>query len=115
MKNQAENKPHTGITIRRLAETDEAAVAHLAELDSRLRPEGDLLGAEVEDRLLVAASIESGDIVADPFARTDELRVLVEMRIAQLKGPKARGSRLRRGQQNSISTLASDLVLSQRS
>ena len=98
MTHQADHNSKPGITIRRLTETDEPAVAELAERDSRRRPEGDLLGAEIEDRLLVAASVASGEIVADPFTRTDELRALIEMRIAQIKGPKPRGLGLRRGQ-----------------
>ncbi len=65
---------------------DDAAVERLAQLDSGDRPTGHLIGAEIEGRLLVATSIETGKSVADPFSRTEELRALVEMRIAQIKG-----------------------------
>ena len=75
-----------GITIRRLGPADDANVERLAQLDSANRPSGHLLGAEIEGRLLVATSIETGKSVADPFSRTEELRSLVGMRIAQLKG-----------------------------
>ncbi len=75
-----------GLTIRRLGPGDETAVERLAELDSELRPQGRLMGIEVEGRLLVAASIETGKSVADPFVRTAELRTLLEVRIEQMKG-----------------------------
>ena len=91
------NQTHTGIVIRRLGPADEGAIEHLAQLDSGTRPEGALVGLELEGRLLVAASTETGDVIADPFQRTGELRSLLELRIAQLKGRKA-GSRFRRGQ-----------------
>ena len=86
-----------GITIRRLEEADEAAIARLAELDSATRPAGALLGAEIEGRLLAAVSITTGKAIADPFARTAELRGLLEMRSSQLRGdPARRPSRFRR-------------------
>ena len=74
-----------GITIRRLGPADDATVERLAQLDSGDRPAGQLLGAEIEGRLLVATSIETGKSVADPFIRTEELRSLVEMRVAKLR------------------------------
>ena len=90
-------KNTNGITIRRLGPGDEAAVERLAALDSGARPQGDLMGAEIEGRLLVATSIETGRSVADPFMRTAELRALLEVRIAQLGGGKAKhGKRFRR-------------------
>jgi hypothetical protein len=99
----------TGITIRRLGDADEPAVLRLAELDSSVRPAGPLLGAEIEGRLLVAVSIETGTTIADPFARTAELRGLVEMRSAQLRGhPGRRGAGLRaRGASRSRPAVAS--------
>ena len=69
----------TGITIRRLGPADDAAVERLVQLDSGNRPSAPLMGAEIEGRLLVATSIETGKSVADPFSRTAELRSLVEM------------------------------------
>lgn len=89
------------ITIRRmdLDDADRRALARLAHLDSRPRPEGAVLGAEVEGRLVAAISIESGDVVADPFSPTGELRTLLELRAAQLRRPRAkrtRGARVRR-------------------
>jgi hypothetical protein len=85
----------TGITIRRLGPSDETAIERLAEIDSSIRPTGELLGAEVEGRLLVALSIESGESVANPFARTEELRALVGIRATQLRSRKAARRRSR--------------------
>jgi hypothetical protein len=75
-----------GITIRRLGPGDEMAIERLVQLDSDERPEGALMGVEIEGRLLVATSIETGESVADPFSRTAELQALLEVRIAQMKG-----------------------------
>jgi hypothetical protein len=75
----------TGVMIRRLEGDDQAAVARLAQLDSRPVPEGALLGAEVEGRLLAATSLATGESIADPFSRTGELRALLELRAAQLR------------------------------
>ena len=79
-----------GITIRRLGPGDEAAIERLAELDSKKRPDGDLMGVEIEGRLLIATSIATGQSVADPFSRTAELKALMDIRIAQMKGGGAR-------------------------
>jgi hypothetical protein len=92
----ATTQQSTGIVIRRLGPADDEAVERLAQLDSGSRPPGELMGLEVEGRLLVAASIDTGASIADPFSRTGELRALVEMRIAQVTGRKG-GSRFRRG------------------
>ena len=74
-----------GIVIRRLGGEDLAAVARLAQLDSSPPPEGALLGAEIEGRLLAAISLATGESIADPFSRTGELRALLELRAAQLR------------------------------
>jgi hypothetical protein len=74
------------ITIRRITATDadQAALARLAQLDSTYRLDGPALGAEVEGRLLAAISMETGDVVADPFSRTSELRAMLKLRVDQL-------------------------------
>lgn len=80
------NSNSNGITIRRLGPGDEAAIERLAQLDSGNRPEGGLMGLEIEGRLLVATSVETGKSVADPFSRTAELKALLGVRIAQMNG-----------------------------
>ena len=95
-----------GITIRRLGPADEAAVDRLVELESGRRPQGDLMGAEIEGRLLVATSIETGASVADPFSRTAELQALLEVRIAQMSGNGERRHRRFRRRSHSRGALA---------
>ena len=81
------NQLTTEMTIRRLDVdgADRAALAHLAGLDSRQGLDGVVLGAEVEGRLLAATSIETGEVIADPFSRTSELRALLKLRAGQLR------------------------------
>ena len=93
------NQLTTEMTIRRLDVdgADRAALAHLAGLDSRQTLQGSVLGAEVEGRLLAAISIETGDVIADPFSRTSELRALLKLRASQVErrhGARRRGSRV---------------------
>lgn len=83
-----------GLTIRRLREDDRAAIERLSQLDSHSAPKGDMLGAEVEGRLVAAISLASGEVIADPFSRTGELRALLELRLAQLRRREGRGRRL---------------------
>lgn len=83
---RSENRTLNGtVTIRGLDERDHRAVKLLAQLDTRAVPEGELIGAEVEGRLLAAASIETGEAIADPFSRTDEMRAMLTLRVAQLR------------------------------
>jgi hypothetical protein len=88
--------PDPGLVIRRLEGDDLAAAKRLAQLDSSRLPEGELLGAMVEGRLLAAISLRSGHSIADPFARTAELRALLELRAAQLRRRSNGPRRLRR-------------------
>ncbi len=74
----------TPITIRRLTEADEQAVADLAGRDTRSVPNGELLGALVEGRLLAAVSLDTDEHISDPFLRTAELRELLELRAGQV-------------------------------
>ncbi|MDQ3729207.1 MAG: hypothetical protein M3355_06410 [Actinomycetota bacterium] len=96
----------TGITIRRLGPGDDSALERLVQLDSGKRPMAPLLGAEIGGKLLVATSIATGKSIADPFSRTEELRTLVEVRIAQLRGSDGkRGRRFKRTRARSRGSL----------
>jgi len=86
MKPEIQTQNTSGLTIRRLHAHDAAAVERLAQLDSGTVPTGELIGAEVEDKLLAVVSLTSGESVADPFSRSGELRALLELRAAQLRG-----------------------------
>ena len=79
------NGNHNGngrLTVRRLSEADLASVLRLAELDSAIAPPAPLVGVEENGSLLAAASMTTGEMIADPFKRTaplrDMLRVVVE-------------------------------------
>jgi hypothetical protein len=58
------------ITIRPAGSADKALVARLAELDSQRAPDGDVLIAFHDDDAVAAISVDSGQIVADPFSPT---------------------------------------------
>ncbi len=90
------------ITIRRLDlnDSDRRALARLAALDSRPPLAGPVLGAEVDGELLAAITVDGGELVANPFRRTSELRALLLARIGQLGDARPpRRRRLRRERQ----------------
>jgi hypothetical protein len=90
-----ENGHHEEIQIRLLNEGDGAAVEHLAQLDSAQAPSAPALGLFGEGRLLAALSLGDGNVIADPFVRTAELREVLEWRAAHLRDrPKGRLRRL---------------------
>jgi hypothetical protein len=80
------------VTIRPLddSDADRRAIDELAERDSGRRPDGPALVAEVEGRILAAISLESRQVLADPFAHTDELRSLLALRAAHFRRREAR-------------------------
>lgn len=93
MRHEIDTQGMAGVTIRRLGEADLPAVVRLVELDSADVPQGELLGAEVEGRLVAVAPIDGGRTIADPFSPTSELRALLELRVAQLRGSELEGRR----------------------
>jgi hypothetical protein len=72
------------ISIRFATHDDVSALEWVAQRDTRRLPAPPHLVAEVDGRILVAHSLTSGEAVADPFARTEELRAMVGVRAAQL-------------------------------
>ena len=87
------------VTVRRSHSGDELGLARLAALDSTSPPRGPALIAEADSRMLAALPLESGRAIADPFAPTQELVALLELRrtqiaAAELDSPGA-GDRLR--------------------
>ena len=91
---------NASITLRELsgAGRDLQALRELAERDSRPIPEERMVAAEVSGRLLDVIGIDSGELIADPFSPTGELRSLLELRRAQLRRQTAprRATRRRR-------------------
>jgi hypothetical protein len=90
------------VSVRRLDHrpSDRAALEYLADLDSSQLLSGEVLGAELDGALVAAISLSTGEVIADPFTRTDQIRSLLELRAAQLRGHERRfrrhGSHLRR-------------------
>jgi hypothetical protein len=89
-------RPLDEVTIRRLDDADAPAVDRVSGRDSASRPTGELLGAEVDGELIAAVSITTGEIVADPFTRTDAARSLLLLRAAQLRESRAQNGHGRR-------------------
>jgi hypothetical protein len=84
------------LSIRRLGGADGEALERLAGRDSAETPDGEVLGAELDGRLIAAVSLDTGELVADPFTPTDEARSLLELRLAQLSASRGLRHAIRR-------------------
>lgn len=75
------------LAIRRLdpGGHDRAALARVAGRDSRDIPTGDVLGAELDGRLIAALSLSTGESVADPFEPTAAARNMLRARAEQMQ------------------------------
>jgi hypothetical protein len=113
MRHETTPTINTEMTIRRmdLTDTDRASVASLADLDTRPQLDGPVLGVEVEGSLLAAISLETGDVISDPFSRTAELRTLLETRAAQLRRRNSKRG-LRRGQRPAVGGSPAGTIIS---
>jgi hypothetical protein len=61
------------LIIQQADDTDIPAVWRLAALDDRRAPRGPALLAYVGDDLRAALGLRDGQVVADPFHRTDDI------------------------------------------
>jgi hypothetical protein len=77
------------VTIRRLANGDEPSLRELVERDTARGLDGDVVGAELDGRLMAAISLTDGNVVADPFHRTADLVALLRVRATQVFPPPA--------------------------
>lgn len=88
------------IAVRMLGTDDRAEVLRLAGVDSSAVPNpADLLGAEVDGRLIATISLGDGSTIADPFVATSAAVELLRLRSDQLGGARhgsGSGGRLRR-------------------
>lgn len=84
------------LTIRMEREEDERAVIRLAQLDSGWPPAGPRLLAIVGDRPRAAISLQTGTVIADPFAPTAGIVELLRARAAQTGLAQAGGGLRRR-------------------
>jgi hypothetical protein len=69
---------------------DDPALEQLAELEGRPLPTGRFVVAEVGGRITAALPLAGGAPLADPFARTEHLLPLLELRAAQVRGKRRR-------------------------
>jgi hypothetical protein len=75
----------TQFAIRMLTADDSPTLAALAGRDSAPVPTGQVLGASVDDRLVAAHSITTGESIADPFVPTADARILLADRADLLR------------------------------
>ncbi len=88
---------HQGaVTVRRARPDDAAVLARLAALDSSPVPSGTVLIGEVAGEPLAAISADDFHAVADPFAPTGDLVLLLGERARQLRRGETRRRRGRR-------------------
>jgi hypothetical protein len=73
------------VTIRLAADADRAAIERLAARDSRRAPGGPLLLAEREGTVEAAISVQTGEVVADPFRRTAEIVDLLRCHAGEVR------------------------------
>jgi hypothetical protein len=79
------------IVLRRSSAEDAPALMRLARLDSAPRPTGDMLVAEVDERIVAAVPFGGGRAIADPFRPTADILELLQARV-ELLAPSARRS-----------------------
>jgi len=84
MYHNTSQDPFVSISIRAAAADDEHALRRLAQRDTRPLPHGELLIALVGGEPRAAISLASGEVVADPFHRTEELVRMLGLRRAQM-------------------------------
>jgi hypothetical protein len=84
---------HVPITIRAAGPQDVDALRRLAQRDSRAVPEDEMLVAQVDGEARAAVSLATGEVIADPFHRTEELVYILNVRRSQLGGETGRRRR----------------------
>jgi hypothetical protein len=76
--------PFGSITIRTAQPGDLYGLRRVAQRDSRPLPDGELLIAVDAGEVRAALAVSSGEVIADPFHRTDELVRMLTLRRSQL-------------------------------
>ena len=74
------------IVLQHASEEQDAALREISQLDSARTVTRPALMAVVDGRLLAAASLRDGRVVADPFAETEEAVRLLRMRVTEIDG-----------------------------
>jgi hypothetical protein len=74
------------VTFRISGPADDHALARLAALDSAKPPDGPVVLAEADSRVVAALPLRSGRAIADPFEPTADLVALLELERKRLLG-----------------------------
>ena len=81
----AEPAGQAAVVVLRLCSVhDDAALDRLAELEGKPLPSGRHVIAEVDGTVVAALPLGQGSVLADPFARTEHLIPLLELRARQI-------------------------------
>ena len=92
---------HPDMTIKRLGKADREALTELAGRDSSNVPSGTVIAAVAPGgALLAATSIETRELVADPFLPSEHAVALLRVRARQLRGESEHEGRIRRHRRN---------------
>ncbi len=83
MSNHTTHTPD--VTVRLARSSDTRQLFSLAALDSASVPQGDVVVAESEGRIVAALPLAGGPAIADPFHRTVALVQMLELRAQQLR------------------------------
>ena len=73
------------VTVRLARSSDTRQLFSLAALDSASVPQGEVVVAESEGRIVAALPLDGGPALADPFHRTAALVQMLELRAQQLR------------------------------
>ncbi len=84
------------VELRLCRVADDPELDRLAELEGRPVPHGRFVLASVRGRIVAALPLAGGEPLRDPFARTEHLVKLLEVRAQQLREPAPRRSLLPR-------------------
>jgi hypothetical protein len=87
---------NASLTIRPAGPADDQLIARLSELDSQRAPTGEILIAFRDDEPVAAISIETGQVVADPFRPTTSIVELLRTSAARDDVLVARSQRVHR-------------------
>ena len=78
------------VELRLCRAADDDQLDELSALAERPLPKGRLVVAAVCGRIVAAVPLAQGEPLRDPFARTEHVMPLLELRAAQLRGPESR-------------------------
>lgn len=73
------------LTIRPATPGDAPSLATLARLDDRRPPAGDVLVAELGDRIVAALPLDGRPVLTDPWRQVGDVVELLELRSEQLR------------------------------